>query len=136
MKKLLFSLIILTSLSINAQNANEKFKDQFEKIKSELNLSEEQEAKLMVLFKERAAIIQKKKNASNELMSQAAEKEEKMKRMKERHEESKVFKGKIAEILNEDQQKKMMELIPERKSKMEEERKHKIQHEKKIKHSH
>lgn len=120
MKKIM-TLSIICLLAFTSQ-AQDKMIKEFNAIKAELNLSEEQDAKIKELIQTRRASLKKMKEAPQSIMSEEEVKKQKMEKIKSRKEVNMQFKQGLAETLNDEQRAKLKELIPEKNKKLMEEK--------------
>lgn len=133
MKKIIaLSIICFFGLASFAQSKSDKdhLVNKLNEIKSELKLSEKQELAIKQLVEKRK--VEMGVIEDEALISKEAMKAEKMAKMKKRQESSDTFRKNLSEILNEEQLKKLNELMPERKENMN----HKHEHDAKLKHDH
>lgn len=117
MKKLIaLSIICLIALSgIAQEKRKDKMIQRFEEIKAELNLTEEQDAAIKKLFRERQAALKESKPALEPNLSEEEKNKEKMEAMKKRKEINQSLRTKIEAVLTEEQKAKMKELMPQKR---------------------
>ena len=130
MKKLIIlSAIYLIGFAGIAQEKKEPFIKRFNQIKSELNLSPEQELEIKKLNQKRKEL---KLNDHDGIVSEEEKKQRKLEMIKKRKVANREFRSGLAEILTDDQKLKLKELIPEKENKM----KHGHDHDSKPNHEH
>ena len=96
-KTCLCLVAIIISSSLLAQDSEDQLKKRFEKMKAELNLTEDQELAIKEIIKEKqeAKAAQKAEEKSEELKSKEQIRAERMKQMQARKEQADDFRMKI-----------------------------------------
>jgi len=104
------------------EKKEQKIDEHFEQLKAELNLTEEQESQLKVIYKERNEKMKSLRPTKDEMadMDEEARKEAKMEHMKMKKQLNAEMKEQVAEILDEDQLGKYKAMSEERKLGMKE----------------
>lgn len=112
------------------ENKEQKMDEYFEQLKTELNLTVEQEEQLKEIFEERNEKMKSQRPSKEEMadMDEAARKEAKMQHMKMREQSSAEMKERVSGILDEEQLAKFKTMAEEHKLEMKERHQHRKMH--------
>lgn len=126
--KAVFTALLILSASLSYgqhkkmrhEKKVQKNSEYFEKLKSELELSEDQENQMRAIFEERHEQMkaQKRVNSDGDEVDEATRKQERVEQMERRKQMNEEMDIRIAEVLNEEQMAKYKAISQERELEM------------------